>query len=1041
MTGKTTFGISLLTCVLIFAAAVYSADEPKTSSKKGGLIVHVGCGDGKETAGLFPGGSSLVQGLDTDEASIMKARKYLRSRKLYGKVTALQFDGKTLPYRDNLVNMIVVSSGRVSKDEILRVLAPGGIAILKDGSEVVKPWPENLDEWTHYLRDASNNAAGQDSKVGPPRSMQWMASPVWSRHHDKLASISSVVTAQGKLFYIVDRGPVHTPHYAANWYVEARDAFNGVLLWEQSIKSWISHTRKFRTGPVQIARLLVAVNDRVYTTLGLNEPVSILDAATGKILKTLEDTKNVEEILVHDSALLVLRGEQAAEHALSRGEDYKKKYMLGIDAETGKQLWRWPKEGSADIVPRTIAASGKGVFVQVGGDTLCLELSSGDQRWKTPMGQVNPAPKKQPAKTAKGKKGKSKKTKGRAPGWLYNTLVVSDDVVLSCDGNKLWALSVADGKTLWECPAKTPFSRTPSVDILVIGNVVWLSPTLSEGRDIRTGKVVKKLDLKSTLVTAGHHHRCYRNKASGDFILYGWRGVEFFDTTGERHTRNNWVRGVCQYGVMPGNGLLYVPSHNCGCYPEAILRGFWALSHKASVPQIPASFRGVLQKGKASPKKSASKKTDWPTYRSDAGRTGCAASDLSSKLTQAWQARIGGQLTAPVIANGIVMLACRDNHTVYALDESTGTVKWSFTAGGMVDSPPTIHEGRALFGAADGSVYCLALSDGQLAWRFDAAPSPHKTVAMGNVESLWPVHGNIMIKKGVAYFVAGRSAYLDGGLFMFGLDALTGEVKHTGRLRGEYPGRLENKSGTSTRGISQNRTDYKTFDHPDKSDAFSMWGNISDVMVADDDSVYLRHMRFNDDLKVNPKWKHHLFSTATFLDDNEAHRSHWFYGNGDFGRLPVAYEWITRNKYGGYNAPFGKLLVHDTKTVWGVNAHGQTYEFFATDVQGFDENKEKNFPSDKGKPGPVHLWKQPLPMHPRAMLKAGDSIFIGCAENAEQLVTDKPGGKILVMSTADGSRIGEIAIESPPVFDGMATAGGKLFVSHKNGRLTCFKGQ
>ena len=153
----------------------------------------------------------------------------------------------------------------------------------------------------------------------------------------------------------------------------------------------------------------------------------------------------------------------------------------------------------------------------------------------------------------------------------------------------------------------------------------------------------------------------------------------------------------------------------------------------------------------------------------------------------------------------------------------------------------------------------------------------------------------------------------------------------------------------------------------------------------------------------------------------------------------MAYEWITRNKYGGYNAPFGKLMIYEGNTVWGLDGNGQTYKFFACDVQGFDEKKQKNFPSDKGKKGPVHLWTKPIPVHPRAMLKAADSIYIGCAENTEQLLSEKGAGKILIMNASDGSKAGEFGIESPPVFDGMAAAGGKLFVSQKNGKLTCLK--
>ena len=62
---------------------------------------------------------------------------------------------------------------------------------------------------------------------------------------------------------------------------------------------------------------------------------------------------------------------------------------------------------------------------------------------------------------------KSKDPTGRMPGWTFATLVVSDGVVLSCDGRLLRALDARSGKQLWQCEAKTPFGKTPSVDILV----------------------------------------------------------------------------------------------------------------------------------------------------------------------------------------------------------------------------------------------------------------------------------------------------------------------------------------------------------------------------------------------------------------------------------------------------------------------------------------------------------------------------------------------------------------------------------------------
>ena len=101
------------------------------SGIKGGLVVHLGCGDGRLTAALRVSDRFLVHGLDTDAASVGKARINIQKMGLYGAVSADTFDGEHLPYADNLVNLIVVSGGegRVSREEILRVLCPGGVAL------------------------------------------------------------------------------------------------------------------------------------------------------------------------------------------------------------------------------------------------------------------------------------------------------------------------------------------------------------------------------------------------------------------------------------------------------------------------------------------------------------------------------------------------------------------------------------------------------------------------------------------------------------------------------------------------------------------------------------------------------------------------------------------------------------------------------------------------------------------------------------------------------------------------------------------------
>ena len=116
------------------------------------------------------------------------------------------------------------------------------------------------------------------------------------------------MTAGGRLFYIVDEATAANMSVPSKWAIRARDAFSGVALWSRPLESWTSHTVRFRSGPPQVTRLLVASSDRVYAPLGLNAPVSALDAVTGKTVRTYEPTAGAEEIIHAGGTLLVLKG-------------------------------------------------------------------------------------------------------------------------------------------------------------------------------------------------------------------------------------------------------------------------------------------------------------------------------------------------------------------------------------------------------------------------------------------------------------------------------------------------------------------------------------------------------------------------------------------------------------------------------------------------------------------------------------------------------------------------------------------------------------
>lgn len=153
--------------LLIAAVPAYgdSLELLKSAGVEAGLVVHLNCGDGTETVRLSANERLLVQGLDDDDAQIQKARHNIRAAGCYGRVSVMKYDGGRLPYVDNLVNVVIADGDfAVSEKEILRVLAPLGVAFV-NGRKIVKPWPDNMDEWNHFLHGPDNNAVAADSVI------------------------------------------------------------------------------------------------------------------------------------------------------------------------------------------------------------------------------------------------------------------------------------------------------------------------------------------------------------------------------------------------------------------------------------------------------------------------------------------------------------------------------------------------------------------------------------------------------------------------------------------------------------------------------------------------------------------------------------------------------------------------------------------------------------------------------------------------------------------------------------------------------------
>jgi hypothetical protein len=299
------------------------------------------------------------------------------------------------------------------------------------------------------------------------------------------------------------------------------------------------------------------------------------------------------------------------------------------------------------------------------------------------------------------------------------------------------------------------------------------------------------------------------------------------------------------------------------------------------------------------------------------------------------------------------------------------------------------------------------------------------------------VHGSALVMNDIGYVSAGRSTWFDGGIDLYGLDPLTGEVLHHRHFESPPPKFEEGKDqleglnakadlfkeailNKTPRGSS--RADYKSFAQSDRSVSFSMaGGTISDVMVSDGTDVYLHQVRFNTKLQKQNELAQHLFSTSGFLHDPiEEARTHWVLGDGDFSQYPLPY---TRYVGAGEKNPAcGLILAYDTNTAWSVLRERRYSKAAVCNLVA------TRLADDGGAQG----WRVTLgEFVPKSILKSSRHLVV-CG-----MIDDK--SVVQFRSVNRGEKVSAIELEAPVVWDGMAAAGRRLYVSLTDGRLVCYQ--
>ena len=780
----------VLALLPVFIPALSSSEDFETvAHSHGGLVVQLGAGDTDTAIHLSKTGRYLVHLIDSDENAVASARETLQSKARYGLVWAETLEKTSrLPYSENVVNFVrVTKPGQISLKAIFRVLTPLGKVVFCDASasslekleaagfESVtesngalvagKPWPAEMDDWSHPRHDANGNAVSSDTLVGPPDRVRWVAAAT--------SEVEGLVSAKGHNYY---------------GGLLARDSFNGLRIWHHDLGKGIANASKFKLPglPHNLARPVAT--DKYLFAVSQGRLVAI-NADTGEKVREFEGIRHPRDLVHHRGTVVATNDES----------------IRAYSAETGLEIWKHQFANA-----RNVAAEEEVVTLIHGrpsrgekSKATALDLYTGKVKWEKQPDYLD----------------KVYRTVMFGDQMAFEVSSLSDND----NGNSIHIVSRETGEPAWEKNFPPGMNHKRQARALFLNDDIWILhgarlnwedkenskrvPVQVSALDPLTGETKKSHP-------AGMTH-CFPPVATPNFVIAGeldMTNIETGDVVANRITKANCSR---ENGWVPANGLVYTTPKHCTCWP--MLRGYVAMAAKTSEENHPAhrplgDIDFPVEKGPAiaDPDAGSPAATDWPMYRNGPWRSGSTNAAGPKALGEKWNTTVAskieiaagkaagpagpilhdwnenpfikGPVSAPVIANGSVFVSRPDAHQVVALSSENGAENWKFTANGRVDTPPTIHRGLAIFGTSAGYVYALRADSGEMVWRMTAAPTDERIVAYGQVESPWPVSGSVLIHEDIAYIAAGRQPLADGGVFVFAIDPLTGAKKWVTRI-------------------------------------------------------------------------------------------------------------------------------------------------------------------------------------------------------------------------------------------------------------------
>ncbi|MFQ5809797.1 MAG: PQQ-binding-like beta-propeller repeat protein, partial [Armatimonadota bacterium] len=151
-------------------------------------------------------------------------------------------------------------------------------------------------------------------------------------------------------------------------------------------------------------------------------------------------------------------------------------------------------------------------------------------------------------------------------------------------------------------------------------------------------------------------------------------------------------------------------------------------------------------------------------------------------------------------AGGAVYFGSSADNKVYALDLATGQERWSFMTGAPIRFAPHVADGRVLVASDDGCLYCLSADEGELIWKFRAAPRDEKLIGNGRMISRWPLRSGVIVHDRVVYLTAGM--WPAEGVYVYALRIDDGSVVWTNDTSGAMYLKLPHGGAEAITGVA-----------------------------------------------------------------------------------------------------------------------------------------------------------------------------------------------------------------------------------------------